>query len=277
MTDTDYDSISLPPFVGGKIGEGRFGQVFLYANGNDDKCIKVFNDERDCTLEHTLLRLIKRISHVHMIMVYDKIAVNDKMGLVMSYNPGYNITEYRNEYPDRILEINFLDRLCTQMLSALSALSAVKMAHRDIREENIVFNPENGMFTLVDFGSACNKKCISYRADHWWILSPNIICACSEQRAPTIEEYIMGDLYALGVMLFILSTSGVHPFHIVPEEEQDFDNYYDFSKVNPMSYYTDEISETDHDYDELNWLLIMMIRNYRPVNDLLRYWAPYLF
>ena len=72
------------------------------------------------------------------------------IGYIYHYIEGFDLFSYRNN----IIDIN---DLTTKLLNLLTVLQCNKIAHLDLKPENIIYNPKNGKITCIDVGSMMFK------------------------------------------------------------------------------------------------------------------------
>jgi serine/threonine protein kinase len=75
---------------------------------------------------------------------------------VTEYLSGGNLTEFRRK--NSLNMGQYIPKILTDILKALSYLKGQGIMHRDIKPENIVYRQEDDSWVLVDFGIAAHNK-----------------------------------------------------------------------------------------------------------------------
>ena len=99
----------------------------------------------------------------------------------------------------------------------ISHLHARKIAHRDLKLENLLYDSETKKITLIDFGLARKKKSKYSNFDD--------ACGTCEYIAPEVLKFKpfdqKCDLWAVGVLTYCLLNHGNHPFPNSEEGPQE--------------------------------------------------------
>jgi len=137
--------------------------------------------------------------------------------------------------------------IITQILRAVEHIHNHKIAHRDIKLENLLINPEDGHVNVIDFGLCAIMK--DDRLCKSWCGSDNYIAPEIVKRIP-YNPY-QTDVFSIGVVLFCL-LFGVFPFDNLqlktPEENR--------SKVKLTIRFPQEVAVSD----EAKHLLTQMLQ-----------------
>ena len=168
--------------------------------------------------------------------------------ILMDYCPYGNFYELMYEKEVYFSEV-VLRTYFHQLVSVLEYLHTQKVAHMDIKLENLLLGP-NYELKLCDFDSACFAYEPGYGLGTFYYRAPEVI----EERC---TDYLAADIYSAGVLLFVLKTGGSFP-HYENELLDDgtclFDLLYHdtetFWKVHTEICETDE-SFFDEDFREL--------------------------
>ncbi|EGR34403.1 protein kinase domain protein [Ichthyophthirius multifiliis] len=118
--------------------------------------VKVFKME---TINETLeiqreAQLLQKMNHINIIRFKELIYENNnkKAYLVLEYIQGSTLQQYIEKH-QKITESEafFIIR---QVFEALSYLEQCEVTHNDIKPDNIMYNPETGRVTLIDFSTS---------------------------------------------------------------------------------------------------------------------------
>ncbi|MFC1662383.1 protein kinase [Gemmatimonadota bacterium] len=206
----------------GRIGEGGMGTVYLAVDNITEgqlDAVKVLN--RDLVVDRERMRreaiTANRVSHPNVCRVYNYVeAFDERAGetltlIAMELVRGPTLQEIQ-ERSGGVLELNRAARVVREVASALQAVHAEGIVHRDIKPTNIIVtNDPDGTerVKLVDFGIA--KKEGSEGQD---LTEVGHVAATVHYASP---EHLMGnaenrsDIYSLAVVFFELLT-GRRPF-----------------------------------------------------------------
>ena len=146
------------------LGEGGCGKVWLVEHKtnktlhvvkmiNDIKCYrKTWCEERQMMIPDEII-LWKPLSHPNLLNLEDTYLENDTWFILMEYVPGF-IDLF--DYIDRRgpVNTNAVRYILSQILNTIYYLMSQDIDHRDIKDENILFNPTTRQIKLIDFGSA---------------------------------------------------------------------------------------------------------------------------
>jgi len=193
--------------------------IKLFPKRKDSKCMpNFFNEERSAS----------QLSHPHILKYYNfyqdafiqlgKDEFKEYSAIVMEYVPYGDLFGLVSQRP---FSEKLARTLFKQILSAIKYLHGQELAHLDLKLENILVDPKG--IKLIDF-DACesvksnlkvtsNKGSLGYRA-------PEI----SKGNA---ENLIAGDVYSLGIVLFIMVV-GTPPYNEVEKNGKIvFDKFYE--------------------------------------------------
>ncbi|ESN94404.1 hypothetical protein HELRODRAFT_68668, partial [Helobdella robusta] len=186
------------------IGHGSFGVVYqakLCEAGQMVAIKKVLQDKR---FKNRELQIMRKLDHQNIIkLLYFFYSSGDKkdevyLNLVMEFIPEtvYRVARHYNKNK-QVIPFLYIKLYMYQLFRSLSYLHFCGICHRDIKPQNLLLNPENGILKLCDFGSA--KQLIKGE--------PNVSYICSRYyRAP---ELIFGatdyspkiDLWSAGCVM----------------------------------------------------------------------------
>ncbi len=169
-----------------KLGEGAFGAVYLmlitkglnkgeyvslkiffskprismmtaiFPKDSAYKMEKIYETEMYKSLEKTvkLVRLANENGKRKDVIVYKNIIYETKtrnFSIEMNYIPGVTLTDFEKKY----LSDKDLFFIAKNLLCSIISLHEKHIAHRDIKPDNIMFNPTMKQLTLIDFGVSC--------------------------------------------------------------------------------------------------------------------------
>ncbi|KAI0983476.1 hypothetical protein GJ496_000717 [Pomphorhynchus laevis] len=149
------------------IGNGSFGVVYqarLLPGGMLIAIKKVMQDRRYKNREIDIMRKVRHPNIVSLLYYFyssgDKRKDEVYLNLVLEYIPetAYNITRHYAK-KKQIIPFIYTKIYTYQLLRALSYLRTHDIAHRDVKPQNLLIDPESSVLKLCDFGSA--KKLVS--------------------------------------------------------------------------------------------------------------------
>jgi serine/threonine protein kinase len=194
-----------------KLGQGGTGTIYRAHDTtlNRDVAIKILSNSGLGTKGRARLlseaRAIAKFNHPNIITVYDVGEYHNLEGqvspfIVMEYIQGVNLYEQSPKRIDEIIEI------AKQICQALDHAHNQGIIHRDLKPENVIIEPD-GNLKLMDFGLA---RSVATRMTKEGTIAGTVYYMAPEQ---AMGQDLDGrsDLYALGVMLYELTT-GVLPF-----------------------------------------------------------------
>ncbi len=201
-----------------EIGRGATATVYL---GNDpfaqrQVAIKVAtpeilkNPERGRLYTHLFLNeasLVGKLSHPHIVQIYDAVVAEDLCYIVMEYVPGGTLDEYCRA--DKLLPIERVVEIIFKCTRALDFAFRIGITHRDIKPANILYSgssPNSGEIKISDFGAALVDA--PDRTQVSGIGSPAYMSP-QQLREQTLDHQT--DIYSLGVVMYQLLT-GQLPF-----------------------------------------------------------------
>ncbi|KAK8883172.1 hypothetical protein M9Y10_045820 [Tritrichomonas musculus] len=185
------------------IGKGRSAEVVQMSKDGVSYAVKIIDlslnskpnylqDDREPTEE---VAILKRFDHIHVVKFVDFIddTDNDKLFIVMELLSGgtiMNCTTFEEK-----------KEAFTEALSAVHYIHFQRIAHQDIKPENIL-RDEDGTIKLVDFGSAV------FVSEGVKKISSGLIgtYAYTPPEKLTEESYdpFLGDIWSLGATLYTM-------------------------------------------------------------------------
>ena len=156
FTDS-YKSIRL-------LGEGGYGAVWLVkriSDGtlhaakivDDSRCKrKTWCDDRSALIPDEIL-LSETLDHPNLINLQEIYFEQNSWIIVMEYIPDF-VDLFDHISTKGALTVQDAREVLTQLLDTCSYLISLGIDHRDIKDENILYNPITRRIKLIDFGSA---------------------------------------------------------------------------------------------------------------------------
>lgn len=145
-----------------------------------------------------------RLTHGHVVGVYDQGAADGLVYLAMEYVPGRTLRDVLREYgpltPEQALV--FLD----PVLEALTAAHAAGFVHRDIKPENVLIS-DDGRVKVADFGLARALESSASSVTQGMIIGT--VAYLSPEQVERGEADGRSDVYAAGILLFEMITGQV--------------------------------------------------------------------
>eukprot|EP00924_Labyrinthula_sp_SR-Ha-C_P005463 snap_masked-scaffold_1-processed-gene-32.30-mRNA-1 protein AED:0.08 eAED:0.09 QI:0/-1/0/1/-1/1/1/0/337 len=205
-----------------KLGEGNYGEVYLFVEGEDKSAIKVVKknklsskDEKDNlkreiqVLEHLSATTVR---HPHIVNFFE--VLEDKKAFYMKLE----LVE-GGELFDRIVQkSSYSEKETCQVIKnvaeALHFCHEQGIVHRDLKPENLllVSRESDTHVKLADFGFAafCAEKPLNDGCGTLIYVAPEVLAAREYRTEP--------DLWSLGVILYVLIT-GYPPFFSNDQQE----------------------------------------------------------
>lgn len=189
-----------------RIGSGAHAEVFRAWDPalRREVALKLLRSDAD---EARLLeegRAAARVRHAHVAAVHGIDVRDNRVGLWMELVRGPNLEqEVRARGP---LAPDEAARLGNEVASALSAVHAAGLLHRDVKPANVVRDAE-GRYVLTDFGLGVTREDAAREASSSagtpMYMAPELLLGA----VPTERS----DVYALGLVLWF-ALAGRHPF-----------------------------------------------------------------
>ncbi|WP_313951737.1 serine/threonine-protein kinase [Accumulibacter sp.] len=201
-----------------EIGRGATSTVYL---GNDpftqrEVAIKVafpaiLKDPKRGRLNTQLFlneaALIGKLSHPHIVQIYDAVVDDNYCYIVMEYVPGGTLESVCT--PDKLLPVQRIVEIIFKCTRALDFAFRAGIIHRDIKPANILLtsaDAKQGDIKISDFGAA-----IIGAPDRTLILGIGSPAYMSPQQVQDRRLDQQTDIYSLGVVMYQLLT-GQLPF-----------------------------------------------------------------
>ena len=147
--------------------------------------------------------LVGKLSHPHIVAIYDAVAEDQLCYIVMEYVPGGTLEKYCSV--ETLLPIDKVIEIIFKCSKALAFAHRHGIIHRDIKPANIMFS--DGLdIKISDFGAALNEQ-----TDTTQIIGVGSPAYMSPQQVKEQPLTHQTDIFSLGVVMYQLLT-GRLPF-----------------------------------------------------------------
>ena len=143
--------------MGKKLGEGRFSIVKLGTHSltNQSVAIKILDKTKIANIQdkeriNREIKIMKKINHFNITKLYTIIETKYIIYLVEEYVQGKELNDYL--YTKGKLSESEACKFFHQIISGLSYLHYIGIAHRDFKPENILLTNDNKVLKIIDFG-----------------------------------------------------------------------------------------------------------------------------
>lgn len=192
-----------------RIGKGAFSTVLLVKDTviNEEMILKVLHDKMSVD-EAMIKRFVReiqyarKISHPHVIRIYDFLSMGNMYAISMEFFPSLSLSaELKSKEPfDFARAINITADIC----SGLHAAHLTGVIHRDVKPGNILVDNSDSV-KVVDFGISAAQD-----GGDTKLTKTGILIGTPRYMAP---EQVLGkpldartDMYSLGVILYEMLT-----------------------------------------------------------------------
>src|SRR5262245_128941 len=185
---------ALDPFVNRRVA---IKVVFAEALGNKE------HGKRYHKLFVTEASLAGKLSHPHIVNIYDAVADDEASYIVMEYVNGTTLEQYSR--PENLLPMSRVIEIIFKCTKALDYAAKQGVIHRDIKPANIMLSGENDI-KITDFGAALTSATETTQITG--IGSPAYMSPEQVRQYPLTHQT---DIFSLGVVLYQMLT-GKLPF-----------------------------------------------------------------
>ncbi|XP_052600795.1 putative sperm motility kinase W [Peromyscus californicus insignis] len=189
------------------LGSGGFGEVKLACHlpTHTQVAVKVL-EKKKISLAHinTEVEILQSVEHRNIVHFFHVIDTSTITYLIMEYVSGKDLDVFLQERD--FLEEDEARPIFQQVVSGVHFLHQKRIAHRDIKLENILID-RAGNVKLCDFGMArqlAEGQMLEKVCGTLLYLAPEILA-----RKP--YDGLVGDMWSLGVLLYVLVT-GEFPY-----------------------------------------------------------------
>lgn len=149
-------------------------------------------------------RSAARLSHPHVVGVYDQGSSDGHVYLAMEYLPGRTLRDVLDEYGPLSTEQALV--LLDPVIEALTAAHAAGFVHRDIKPENVLIS-DDGRVKVADFGLA--RAVTTTDSTHTTGMIIGTVSYLSPEQVEHGDADARSDIYATGILFFEMITGSV--------------------------------------------------------------------
>ena len=149
-------------------------------------------------------RAAARLTHPHVVGVYDQGTSDDLVYLAMEYVPSRTLRDVLRQFGPLTAEQALV--LLEPVLDALSAAHAAGFVHRDVKPENVLI-ADDGRVKVADFGLARAVAATNSSTTQGMIIGT--VAYLSPEQVERGEADGRSDVYAAGILLFEMVTGQV--------------------------------------------------------------------
>lgn len=149
-------------------------------------------------------RSAARLSHPHVVGVYDQGESDGQVYLAMEYIPGRTLRDVLNDYGPLTLEQALV--LLDPVVEALDAAHNAGFVHRDIKPENVLIS-DDGRVKVADFGLA--RAVASSESTQTAGMIIGTVTYLSPEQVERGDADARSDIYSTGILLFEMITAQV--------------------------------------------------------------------
>ncbi|MGH3856809.1 MAG: serine/threonine-protein kinase [Pseudonocardiaceae bacterium] len=195
-----------------QIGSGGMGVVWRAVDEKLGRVVAVkraarpAGDERARRQMRREARIAARLNHPHVVAFIDEVLEGTERWLVLEYVPSQSLAQILDRSGP--LSPHQVTHIGAQIASALEAVHATDIVHRDVKPGNILVS-ENGTAKLADFGIA-RPICGDVTVTDSGVIGGTVAFIASEV-ANGQEATPASDVFALGATLFA-AVEGTPPF-----------------------------------------------------------------
>ncbi len=199
-----------------ELGKGAMGAVYLGRDPKIDRIVAVKTLALAEEFESTEIKEVEqrffheasaagRLNHPNIVTIYDAGEDHDLAYIAMEYIHGKPLSDFTKK--DKLLPIPVVLNVVAKIADALDYAGEKGIVHRDIKPANIMYNEENGIVKVTDFGIAHIAS--SGRTKTGMILGTPSFMSPEQMNGQPVDA--RSDIFSLGVTMYVLLT-GIKPF-----------------------------------------------------------------
>jgi len=212
--DTEPDGIGPNDryLIGHELGRGAMGIVYCAQDQILGRNVALKKLPSDLRKDTDLIRRFKqearalaRLSHPHIVQVYDFVQDCGQAWIAMELIEGSNLADYLEN--EGAIPISETVRLATQMAEGLAYAHERGVIHRDFKPANVILS-DDGAVKITDFGLAKIAQS-SVHTQVGSLLGSPAYMSPEQTQGKAVDAY--SDIYAVGVTFYEM-ISGRIPF-----------------------------------------------------------------
>jgi serine/threonine protein kinase len=154
------------------LGEGGYGSVWLVKRISDGvlRAAKVISNSNcgrktKCPIRSKRIpdevMILETLEHPNIIHIHEAYYERNFWIIIMEYLPDF-VDLFDHISKNGALSVKDAREVLTQLVDTCSYLISVEIDHRDIKAENVLYNPQTRRIRLIDFGCASLMPDIPY-------------------------------------------------------------------------------------------------------------------
>lgn len=256
------------------IFEGKSSKVNKYSKGSNNKIIaikmlKIKNENE--------IKICKKLKNKNINNYYNSYedGKNKTYNIVMDYAKLGNLRDFQFKFLEKnYISETLLSFITYQILSGLKYIHNCKIAHLDIKPQNIVLD-EYLNAKIIDFSISIDYSKIKSKKIKLPIAGTSLYMAPEVLRSDTININDLNkvDLYSLGVVLFCLAF-GTYPFDLTHNDSKNYNLIYEKITTKVLKFDNEDNYYSSHFIDFLKRLLEKDINKRININEAFNnYWV----
>ncbi len=146
------------------------------------------------------VRVLRKLNHKYIVRLRNAFVVDSTLVIVMEFAGGGELKGYVDQQGR--LEEPEARRIFRQLIDAISYCHTMKVVHRDLKLENVLFSdPDRKRIKVVDFGIAglaLDSQAEKSKAGSLRYMAPEVLTGANIEAHPAL------DVWSLGCMLFAM-------------------------------------------------------------------------
>jgi serine/threonine protein kinase len=200
-----------------KVGQGTYKETYhIIQQDSTSLALKVYKPGACQERSYREIDAMQKCDHpgiakIYFISTYEVDGAQYLYSLE-EYLPGGTLTQYLQSHG--LLSSHEAFSLGQQLISAVSHIAGLKLVHRDLKPDNILFREPNRDAVITDFGIVRDLQAESI-TQTWFAHGPGTYFYSPPEQLNN-EKYLIdwrADQFALGILLSI-SVYNMHPFDL---------------------------------------------------------------